>query len=142
MRSPAKQESDITNRWVALDIGQQFPQLRVRQPVLLLEDLLWRTPPARATTDPVYDIRLAPSNHLGYSDRNLSGRIYDDTAAKIANNCRIEFAFLNEAGGQWWSENDYQAGSGYAAISKTYGSNCFVVVDVKDEFETLSSSST
>jgi len=75
------------------------------------------------TVNPVYDIALAPSDAFGYIDRNLSGRVYDDAAAQIASNSWIQLAFLNEAGGQWWTETDYQAGSGYAAATKAYGSS-------------------
>jgi hypothetical protein len=84
------------------------------------------------TTDPVYNIGLAPTDTSGYPGRNLSGRIYDNTAAELSDGVGVGFHFLNANGGQWYTTSDYGL-AGYSLTTKTFGSGCFVNVVARVE---------
>jgi hypothetical protein len=87
------------------------------------------------TTNPVFNIGLYPSDDTtGYINRNLSGKVYDKTPAEIGDGSEITFGILNENGGGSWSHANYLAGSGYSTSTKSFGSNCFLTVEVADEF--------
>ena len=90
------------------------------------------------TTDPVYDISLYPLDTTGYTERNLSGKVYDSTGTEIGDGCSVSFSIYNENGG--YSGNigeifyDQSGGTGYSDSCLTFGSDCLVVVGVDDEF--------
>jgi hypothetical protein len=84
------------------------------------------------TTDPVYNIGLAPTDASAYPGRNLAGRIYDNTGAELSVGSRLEFYFINENGGQQRVTQNYGP-AGYSLNTKTFGSDCFVNVVARDE---------
>ncbi|OHD75022.1 MAG: hypothetical protein A2177_04835 [Spirochaetes bacterium RBG_13_68_11] len=78
------------------------------------------------TTDPVYDFDLAPNDPSGYSEVNLSGKIFDNTATELGDSTDVWFFFANENSGRWRAAASYS--SGYSVATKATGSNCFMAV--------------
>src|SRR4030042_688826 len=53
------------------------------------------------TTDPVYDFDLSPNDASGYSEVNLSGKIFDNTPTELGDSTDVWFFFANENSGRW-----------------------------------------
>jgi hypothetical protein len=80
------------------------------------------------TSDPVYDFDLTPNDPSGYSEVNLSGRIYDNTLNELGNFKNVWFFFANEKSGRWRTSVTYDTADGYSVATKATGTNCFMAV--------------
>ncbi len=81
------------------------------------------------TSDPVYDFDLVPNDPSGYSEVNLSGKIYDNTGTELGDSTDIWFLFANAGGGRSRGSASYNdPAPGYSVATKTTGSNCFMAV--------------
>jgi len=81
-------------------------------------------------SDPVFDVALMPDDPSGYVGRSLGGTIRDSAGAGIGEG-HLWLSIGNEKGGRGWSEANYMPAA-FSTSTKTFGSSCFVTVDVAD----------